>query len=76
MQRADRARAPPPARPRKRELLCACRSCSLLFDRRAGGQGHFRLVSDRRLRVDDFAMDDLAWEQLRLPVEMAFFFHS
>jgi uncharacterized protein DUF5947 len=60
----------------KRELLCTCRACSLLFDRDAASDGHYRLVSDRRLRLDDFAMDDLAWEQLRLPVDMAFFFRS
>jgi hypothetical protein len=60
-----------------RELRCTCRACALLFDRPAAGGGHFRLVPDRRLRVMDFAMDDLAWEELRLPVDMAFFFrHS
>jgi hypothetical protein len=59
-----------------RELQCACRACSLLFDRPAAGAGHYRLVPDRRLRVEDFDLDDLAWEQLRVPVDMAFFFHS
>jgi uncharacterized protein DUF5947 len=61
-----------------RELMCTCRPCSLLFDRAAAGAGgrHYRLVPDRRLRIDDFAMDDVAWADLRLPVEMAFFFHS
>ena len=61
-----------------RELMCACRPCSLLFDRSAAGAGgrHYRLVPDRRLRIDDFAMDDVAWAELRLPVEMAFFFDS
>jgi hypothetical protein len=58
-----------------RELMCACRPCSLLFDRRAAGGGHFRLVSDRRLRLEDFRLDDQLWEELRLPVDMAFFFH-
>ena len=37
---------------RRRELLCACRACSLLFDRDAAGGGHYRLVPDRRLRLD------------------------
>jgi hypothetical protein len=48
----------------------------MLFDRGAAGAGHYRLVPDRRLRVDDFEMDDLAWEELRLPVELAFFFRG
>lgn len=59
-----------------RELRCTCRPCSLLFDREAASQGHYRLVPDRRLRLDDFELSDLAWEELRLPVEMAFFFRS
>jgi hypothetical protein len=59
-----------------RELMCACRACTLLFDRSAAGGGHFRLVPDRRLRLADFELSDLTWEQLRIPVEMAFFFQS
>jgi len=59
-----------------RELLCACRPCSVLFDNPAAGAGHYRLVPERRLRIDDFALEDLAWEQLRVPVDMAFFFRS
>jgi Family of unknown function (DUF5947) len=59
-----------------RELVCACRPCSLLFDREGAGGGRYKLVPERRLRLDDFAIGDLAWEQLRIPVDMAFFFHS
>ena len=60
---------------RNRELMCACRACKLLFDRGAAGGGHYRLVPDRRLRLTGFELDDVAWEELRVPVEMAFFFH-
>jgi hypothetical protein len=61
-----------------RELMCACQPCSVLFDRAAAGAGgrHYRLVSDRRLRIEDFALDDVMWADLRLPVDMAFFFAS
>jgi hypothetical protein len=59
-----------------RELKCACRACTLLFDRRAAGGGHFRLVPDRRLRVDDLELDDVRWADLAIPVDMAFFFHK
>jgi len=61
-----------------RELLCACQPCSVLFDRAAAGAGgrHYRLVPERRLLIEDFALDDVAWADLRLPVEMAFFFQS
>jgi len=56
--------------------MCTCRACALLFDRRAAGAGHYRLVPDRRLRIDDLELDDLAWEELRLPVDIAFFFRN
>ncbi|MEA2443771.1 MAG: hypothetical protein QOJ12_1063 [Thermoleophilales bacterium] len=59
-----------------RELKCACRACTLLFDRRAAGGGHFRLVPDRRLKVDDLDLDDVRWADLAIPVDMAFFFHK
>lgn len=58
------------------ELMCACQACKILFDRDAAGEGHYRLVPDRRLRLDGFALDDSRWEALHIPVEMAFFFHS
>ncbi len=59
-----------------RELMCACQACKILFDRGAAGGGHYRLIPDRRLQIDDFALDDVAWENLRIPVDMAFFFHN
>jgi hypothetical protein len=60
----------------KRELMCACRACSLLFDREAAGGGHFRLIPDRCARIADFELSDTEWAELRIPVEMAFFFHN
>jgi hypothetical protein len=33
-------------------------------------------VPDRPLALNDFELSDEAWEGLRIPVEMAFFFHS
>jgi hypothetical protein len=59
-----------------RELLCACRPCSVLFDRGGAGGGHFRLVPERRIALTEFELSDLAWEQLRIPVEMAFFYRD
>jgi hypothetical protein len=60
----------------KRELMCTCRACSLLFASQAASAGHYKLVPDRRLRIEDMQLSDLAWEELRLPVEMAFFFRN
>jgi hypothetical protein len=59
-----------------RELMCACRPCSLLFDRGGSGNGRYKLVPERRLRLEGFAMSEEAWEELRVPVDMAFFFRS
>lgn len=59
-----------------REIMCVCRPCSLLFDREAASEGRYRLVSDRRLYLEDFEMSDVQWESLRIPVDMAFFFYS
>ena len=56
--------------------MCACRPCSILFDRAAASEGKYRLVPDRRLSLEDFAMNDVQWESLRIPVDMAFFFYS
>jgi hypothetical protein len=61
---------------RAHELMCACRACAVLFDRSAAGVGHYRLVPDRRVRLDDFALDDATWADLRLPVDLAFFVHD
>jgi hypothetical protein len=59
-----------------RELRCACRACAPLFDQAAAGGRHYRLVPDRRWHLEDFHLDDVAWENLRIPVQMAFFFHD
>lgn len=50
------------------ELLCACRACTVLFQREAAGRDHYRLVPDRRLRLPPFAVDGLG-----VPVGLAFF---
>jgi hypothetical protein len=59
-----------------REMMCACRPCSILFDRAAASEGKYRLIPDRHLSLEDFEMDDVQWESLRVPVDMAFFFYS
>jgi hypothetical protein len=61
-----------------RQLLCACRACSLLFDRKAAGAGgaHYRLIPQRRLRLAEFELSDSSWDGLRIPVEMAYFFNN
>lgn len=59
-----------------RELACACRACSILFHDPAASEGRYRLIPDRRLFLEGFRMTDAQWEGLRIPVDVAFFFHS
>jgi hypothetical protein len=59
-----------------REIMCVCRPCSILFDRKAASEGKYRLIPDRHLFLEDFEMSDVQWESLRIPVDMAFFFYS
>ena len=59
-----------------RRLLCACRACSILFDRSGAGGGHYRLIPDRVVALEDVGLDDATWQGFGIPVDMAFFFHS
>jgi hypothetical protein len=57
-------------------LMCACRACSLLFDREAAGGGHYTLLPQRRRLITDFELDDATWDELLIPVDMAFFYRD
>jgi hypothetical protein len=61
---------------RNRSLLCTCRPCALLFDRQDADLA-FKTVPDRYLRFGDFALSQGQWDDLAIPVGVAFFFsHS
>jgi hypothetical protein len=57
-----------------RAILCACRGCYLLFTPDGAGGGHFKAVPDRYLDVGSDAALRQAWEEMQVPVGMAFFF--
>jgi hypothetical protein len=59
-----------------REMMCACRPCSILFDSEAASEGRYRVIPDRHLFLETFEMSGVQWESLRIPVDMAFFFYS
>jgi Family of unknown function (DUF5947) len=59
-----------------RRLLCTCKPCSLLFTRSGAGRGNFRAIPDRYLSSAGGALSDAEWEQLQVPVALAFFFHN
>jgi Family of unknown function (DUF5947) len=50
------------------ELLCACRACTLLFQRDAAGRAHYRLIPERRTRLPAFSPHELG-----VPVGLVFF---
>jgi hypothetical protein len=59
-----------------RTLICACRPCYLLFTAR-GAEIKYRAVPDRYLRFEDFNLGPGQWDDLEIPVGVAFFFrHS
>jgi hypothetical protein len=57
-------------------LLCACRACYLLFTQRAAGRGKYRAVPDRYLADPGRVMPAAQWDQLQIPVGLAFFLRS
>jgi hypothetical protein len=57
-----------------RQIVCACEACATLFDGMAAGK--YKRVSRRVQLLSNFQMTDAQWENLLIPINMAFFFHS
>lgn len=60
--------------PPTRQLLCACRPCALLFDNR--GETRYKRIPDRATYLKDFILTDGQWDELLIPIRLAFFFYS
>jgi hypothetical protein len=60
----------------KRALSCACTPCAQLLDRSGEQTGRFRAVPGRYLSDPGHHVDDQAWERLRIPVGVTFFFRN
>ena len=58
-----------------RGLMCACRPCYLLFTDE-GAHLHYRAVPDRYLSFAEFTLDARAWDELQIPVGLAFLFRN
>ena len=56
--------------PTSRQIHCSCTPCAILFP--ADADKRYRRVPRRLLYLEDFAMDDMQWESLSIPVNMAF----
>jgi hypothetical protein len=57
-------------------LLCACRACYLLFTHAQAGRGRYRAVPDRCLDDPARPITAAEWEELEIPVGLAFFLRS
>ncbi|MBC6461881.1 hypothetical protein HKK72_29020 [Actinomadura sp. HBU206391] len=71
-----------------RRIMCTCRPCTLLFTHAGAGSEcraaedgetplrRFRAVPERYRYDADFAMSEGDWDELAIPVRMAFFFRN
>ena len=60
----------------KRNLLCACRPCYLLFTAQGAAGGKYRAVPERYLDLGDRVLGPGQWDRLQIPVDLAFFFFN
>lgn len=56
-----------------RDVVCACRACSILFDNEAASGGAYRLIPDRTLMLEACVVTEARWNSFHIPVGMAFF---
>ncbi|MEV4097997.1 DUF5947 family protein [Streptosporangium saharense] len=59
-----------------RALMCACHGCHLLFTTEGAAMGRFLAVPGRHLYAPRLVLSEDDWEELQIPVRMAFLFHN
>ena len=59
-----------------RNLLCVCRACYLLFLSNGAGGGKYKAVPERYIDLPEFVLTQDQWDQLQIPVGIAFFFFN
>ncbi|HEV2405088.1 MAG TPA: DUF5947 family protein [Ktedonobacterales bacterium] len=57
-------------------LACACSPCALLFEREGAAHGKYLTVPRRTIALDDFQLSAEQWDDLMIPVNMAFIYVS
>jgi hypothetical protein len=58
-----------------RALMCSCRPCYLLFTDE-GADLRYRAVPDRYLSFPGAGLDERSWDELQIPVGLAFLFRN
>lgn len=56
--------------------MCSCRPCYLLFAPQGAAQGRYKAVLDRYLNLPDFRLTNAQWDELQIPISLAFFFFN
>src|ERR1700743_3240511 len=54
----------------KRQILCSCEACAVLFS--GQGAAHYRRIPRDTRRLDAFVMSDELWQSLMIPINLAF----
>jgi hypothetical protein len=60
----------------KRSIACACRACYLLFTHAGAAGGTYRAIPERICHDPQRPLDGTDWNELQIPVTMAFFFRN
>jgi Family of unknown function (DUF5947) len=60
----------------KRSLSCTCRACYLLFTHEGAAGGRYRAVPEHVYHDPGRTLTDADWNELQIPVGMAFFFRN
>ena len=60
----------------QRSIACACRACYLLFTHEGAAGGRYRAVPERICRDPERPLAAADWNELQIPVTMAFFFYN
>lgn len=57
----------------ERKILCTCQACALLFTNQ---QTKYRAIPQRVISLPNFLLTDAQWDNLRIPIGLAFFFYN
>lgn len=60
----------------KRSIACACRPCYLLFTHQGAAGGRYKAIPERVVHDPERPLTDMDWNELQIPVAMAFFFYN
>jgi hypothetical protein len=58
----------------KRQILCSCEPCAVLFSGQVAG--HYRRIPRDARKLPDFVLSDELWQSLMIPINLAFFYRQ